>query len=124
MHFKSSIIPKSVFGTGKELTYNDHKLVFPSKLEEFYKIVYDKELIKDLDKKKYLKDNSPKYYRNLYVDNISQEFIDGIEYKYRACYLNYFDMDEYQLSVLRYDNVHNKYLTNKEILKQYKNLKK
>ena len=124
MHIKSNIFPKSVFGNGKEVSYNGHKLIFPAKLEEYNKIIYDKALMHDLEKMKYLKDNSPKYYRNLYIDNISQEFIDKIESKYRACYLNYFDMDEYQLSVLRYDNVNDKYLTNEEILKQYKNLKK
>ena len=118
------IFEKSIFGKGKEESYNGHKLVFPENKSAFCKTIYDMSLIKDMDHKSFLRKFSPKYYEDNFINHISQEFIDNIELKYKACYLNYFDMDEYQLTVLRYDNNKKKYLTNEEVLKAYDALKK
>ena len=114
------IIDKSILGDGKEEKYNGHKLVFPSKLHDFNEIVFKKEYIKEMERNSFLKKYSPKYYENRFINHISQEFIDSIEMRFKACYLNYYDMEEYQLSVLRYDNIKDKYLTNEELLKEYK----
>ena len=119
-----NIFEKSIFGNGKEESYNGHKFVFPAKISEFNKIAFDKELINDLNHKSFLKKFSPKYYENRFINHVSSEFIENIESRYKACYLNYFDMDEYQLSVLRYDNKKDRYLTNEEVLKAYKAWKK
>lgn len=118
------VFEKSMFGIGKEMIYCNHKFVFPSKLEEYNNFVYSEELRNDINYKSFLRKFSPKYYKEKYVDNISQEFIDNIESRYKACYLNYFDMDEYQLSVLRYDNKKDKYLTNTEVLESFNICKK
>jgi hypothetical protein len=120
----SHIFDKTIFGNGKEETYNGHKIMFPSNMSAFSKVAYEKSFIKDIEHKSFLKKFSPKYYENKYINNISQEFIDNIEFTYKACYLNYFDMEDYQLSVLRYDNVKDRYLSNEEVLKAYNALKK
>ena len=120
----NKIFNKSIFGDGKEEKYNGQKLVFPSKIQDFNKLLFEESYIKDMEYKSYLKKNSPKYYENEFINHLSQEFIDKIESRFKACYLNYFDMEEYQLSVLRYDNINDKYLTNEEVLKAYNAWKK
>lgn len=45
----------------------------------------------------------------------TEQIIKRVSKRYAACFLNYFDSDEYQLSVLRYDEKSGKFLTNEEI---------
>ena len=118
------IFDKNIFGDGKEENYNGHKINFPSKMHDFNTLMFDSNYIKDIDYMNFLRKNSPKYYKDKYINHISKEFIDSIEKRFKACYLNYYDMGEYQLSVLRYDNKKDKFLSNKEVLKEYNNLRK
>ena len=113
------IIDKNIIGSGKEEEYNGHKFVFPSKINEYNKILFSDKEISDVKYKQYLRKNSPKYYRERFIDNLSKEFVENIEYRYKSCHLNYFDLDDYQYSILRYDNIKKKYLTNEEVLKTF-----
>ena len=123
-NINTCIFDNTIFDNGKKENYNGHKLMFPSNINAFNKVAFNKKIIKEIEDKRFLKKFSPVYYQNKYINNLSKEFIDNIEHRFRACYLNYFDMDEYQLSVLRYDNIKDKYLNNEEVLKAYKFLKK
>jgi len=123
-HIKGCIFDKSIFGSGKEESYNNHKIMFPDNKKGFDKTVYDKSLINDMEHKSFLKKFSPKYYENNFINHVSKEFIDNIESRYKACYLNYYDMEDYQLTVLRYDNKKDKLLTKEEVIKQYIKSKK
>ena len=93
--------------------------MFPSKLNEFNNMYFDNKLIEDMKHKKYLKENSPVYFRSRFIDNVSKEFVNNIEYRYKSCYLNYFDLEDYQLTILRYDNKKEKFLSNEEVLKTF-----
>jgi lipopolysaccharide cholinephosphotransferase len=44
------------------------------------------------------------------------EFVEGVWGSYGACYLNYYDIPDYQLSILRYDEKEDRLLTVEEIL--------
>ena len=116
---KGKVFDKSIFGNGKEEDYNGFNVVFPSKLNAFNNMYFDNKLIEDVKRKKYLKEHSPVYYKSRFIDNLSKEFVDAIEYRYKSCYLNYFDLDDYQLTILRYDNKKQKYLSNEEVLKTF-----
>ncbi len=116
---KGKIFNKSIFGSGKEYEYNGYKLMFPSKLTDFNNMYFNDKEINETKHIKYLKENSPVYYRKKYVDSISNELLEKIEHRYKSCHLTYFDLDDYQLSILRYDNNKKKYLSNEELVKNF-----
>lgn len=47
-----------------------------------------------------------------------EEFIEGIWGDYGACYLNYYDIPDYQLSILRYDEKEDRLLSTEEIIER------
>lgn len=109
---------KKIFGEGKDLMYNDYNLTFPDDLEKYVEKIDSRKktgISNSIKTLKYIKDN---YYENYLerVSNISNMEIKRIQKKYPVCYLNYFDLPEYQLSVLRYDEKNDIYLSDEEIL--------
>ena len=111
--FYDIAISKDVLGKGDMQEYNEHNYSFPTDLEEYMKIVSKKGNLKSIEELKYIKYNYS-YFEN--VDFIAEEEIKKIQRKYPLCYLNYFDMPDYQLSVLRYDEKEDRFMTDDEIL--------
>ncbi len=116
--FNGLTIKKEILGQGNRLEYNGNKFAFPSNLEEYIKNIDNKKITKThrkIKKLKYIKDNFSDSYLER-VTRVSKKEIKRIQKKYPTCYLNYFDLPEYQLSILRYDEKTERFLSNDEIL--------
>lgn len=109
------VIKKSVLKKGKMLEYFGHTLMFPSSLEEYQKYLKPTVNYQKINDLKYIKENFNDSYLELATE-ITKKQINKIQKKYAACFLTYYDIPDYQLSVLRYDEKNKKYLSNEEIL--------
>lgn len=115
-------IKKSILGDGKILKYLNHEYIFPQEKEKYIQFI---DTIKDKKYKKikilnYVKHNFSDSY-DFMVNHITKREIQKIKKHYNCCFLTYYDIPDYQLSVLRYDEKKKKYLTNKEIINYEKN---
>ncbi len=111
-------IKKDILGNGEVLEYNGYSFSFPSNLEKYINKINSVKLSKTYEKIKelgYIKNNFPNSYLEEFT-KITENTIKIIQKKYPHCYLNYFDMPDYQLSILRYDEKENRYLSNEEII--------
>lgn len=113
------VIQKAILGNGRHLEYNGHNYNFPLNTQKYIETMDNirtkKAKYNRVKQLKYIKDNFTESYLSR-ATNISTKEIKRIQKRYPACYLNYFDMPEYQLSVLRYDEKEDRYLSNDEIL--------
>ena len=111
-------IEKSILGKGKLMNYNRHKFIFPSDIKAYTELMDKKKITvfnKITNQLKYIKHEFPDSYLRM-IDKEFLKLIPKIQKKYFACYLNYFDLPEYQLTVLRYDEKNDKILSNEELL--------
>ena len=100
------------------MKYNNFNISFPSKIKEFENIKNNISMllyINELKNFDYLKKTNQEYY-NEYLNCYILKKIKILQKKYSACYLNYYDMKEYQLSILRYDEKYDRMLSNDEIV--------
>ena len=114
------VINKNIFKNGKELEYNGHKFVFPKDLNGYVKCTDKEELENRYQEVKtisYIKREFPESYLDKEYQ-CSDKTLKNISKKYSSCFLNYFDIEDYQLSILRYDEKNNKYLSNEEIFEE------
>ncbi len=117
-------IEKNILGDGQELQYNGYNLIFPSNNEKYIKYVESLEnsdTYNNIKALNYVKNNYNESYLQM-AQSISEDEIKKIQKKYNGCFLTYYDIPEYQLSVLRYDEKRKKYLTNEEIINYQKNV--
>jgi len=99
--------------------------MFPSNLEKYVEIIDNKKITqrhKKIKTLKYIKDNFYDSYLERAI-KISNKEIKKIQKKYPVCYLNYFDLPDHQLSILRYDEKNDRFLSNEEILDSAQKLK-
>ncbi len=111
------IVSKSVFGNGIKLEYNGHEFVFPKSLEQYVTCIDKTELTnmyKEVKSINYIKKEFPESYLTDEYQ-CSKQTLKDVGARYASCFLNYFDQEDYQLSILRYDEKNDKYLTNEEI---------
>ncbi len=117
-------IEKNILGCGQILQYNGYDIIFPINGKEYIEYidsVKNKQIYDNIKSLNYVKNN----YNNSYLEmaqNISENEIKKIQKKFNSCFLTYYDIPEYQLSVLRYDEKRKKYLTNEEIINYQKNV--
>lgn len=122
---KGLIIPKQILGNGKIVEYNGTKVCFPSNIKllvEMKNNEYVSKSLSEIRSFEYLKNKNCEYY-NKYLSKYLLNEISRLQKRYSACYLNYYDMKEYQLSVLRYDEKRKKMLSNEEIIESNKQIK-
>lgn len=113
---KGLIVDKKILAKGIYLDYNEHKLKFPRRLSEYVDITNNvkKSKYKKYEALAFLKENYYSHYTSKVTSMIKKKR-KNIEKKYSFCFLNYFDDSDYQLSVLRYDEKNDRFLTNEEI---------
>ena len=106
-------VPKEVMGEGVRMDFLGHELMFPADMEAYIKAAdgnsfrsKSTSLLKDLADGKI---SSAEYIERLKED---------IGKKHRQCHLNYFDIPDHQLTVLRYDEKENRLMSNEELLEQ------
>ncbi len=112
-------IKKDIFGNGSILEYNGYDFSFPVNFKKYLasidSLINTKKIYKDIKTLKYIKNHfSDSYFDE--IEKINKNAIDIIQKKYPNCYLNYFDIPDYQLSILRYDEKENRYLSDEEII--------
>lgn len=138
-------IEKDILGEGSILSYNGHSLIFPSQKDKYIEYmeyienmssmstnksdnhIYPKftnegqlkrrQEINDLS---YVKKHFKESYDTM-IDKKIKDELNKIQKKYGRCSLTYYDIPDYQSSVLRYDENEKRYLNNEEIIRGEEN---
>lgn len=118
---KGLIINKDILGKGKVIKYNDIDVSIPSNFNKLEKLKneYISEIMTNVKEFDYVKKENQEYYNKFLSTYLSNKLLE-LQKRYSACYLNYYDIDEYQLSILRYDEKNDKLLSNDEIINSKK----
>lgn len=110
----SIVFDQKILGLGEKVIINKMKVNVPSNLNAFAKEYEQKNKknnyindIKKISKKKYNLND---------IEKIIDSEDEYLNLSYSACNLTYYDMEDYQLTVLRYDEKNDKLLTNEEII--------
>lgn len=112
---KSMVFKYSTLGKGKDVKINNLNVRIPTKTNEYIEEFEDK--FKDNLYINYIKNMSKKKENNIKnIESVIEKEDVNLTKLYSACNLTYYDMDEYQLTVLRYDEKKDKLLSNKEII--------
>lgn len=111
-------VPKDYFGEGTVCDWDGRKLVFPDKPEAIYDMCFTKLYVKTVEDGKMVirRFSGEGELKDVFTAELNQEELEFIRKRFDNCLLNYYDLPECQLTVLRYDEKEDRLLSDEEIM--------
>lgn len=114
--FQEIIFSKKILGKGKYMNYLGHNVKFPDDSNLYLKnCSTNNEKILKLS---FIKKEYNISYNRCLREEMENDYIK-VSKKYGPCYLTYYDIPEYQLTVLRYDEKEDRLLSNDELVARF-----
>ena len=112
-------VPADCFGGGTVCSWDGRSLVFPDKPEEIYERCFSGQYEKTTENgaktvRRYSKGTHELL--DVFTADFNQEEVEFIRRRFNNCLLNYYDLPECQLTVLRYDEKEDRLLSDEEIM--------
>ena len=112
-------VPADCFGEGTVCSWDGRSLVFPDKPKEIYDRCYSGRYEKTTENgkitvRRYSGDKHELL--DVFTADYNQEEVEFIRRRFNNCLLNYYDLPECQLTVLRYDEKEDRLLSDEEIM--------
>ena len=112
-------VPKEYFGEGTVCDWDGRKLVFPDKPKAIYDMCFTKLYEKTTEGGKTIirrYNGKAHELRDVFTADYNEEELEFIRRRFDNCLLNYYDLPECQLTVLRYDEKKGRLLSDEEVI--------
>ena len=112
-------VPKDYFGAGTECDWDGRKLVFPDKPKAIYDMRFTHLYEKSTENgETVIRRYNGKAHElmDVFKADYNEEEVEFIKKRFDNCLLNYYDLPECQLTVLRYDEKEDRLLSDEEIM--------